>query len=37
MIERIEEEEKKVDRSKKVYKRYNKTSGFRKFKTSCFW
>ena len=32
-LERIEEEEKQADRSKIVYKRYNKTYGFRKFKT----
>ena len=31
--ERIEEEEKKVDRSKMVYKGYNKTYDFRTFKT----
>ena len=31
-IERIEEEEKKADRSKMVYKGYNKTYDFRKFK-----
>ena len=32
-IEIIEEEEKKGDTSKMVYKEYNKTYGFRKFKT----
>ena len=31
--ERIEDEEKKADRSKMVYKGYNKTYDFRKFKT----
>ena len=36
-IERIEEE-KKVDRSKMVYKGYNKANDFKKFKTICsFW
>ena len=36
-IERIEEE-KKVDRSKMVYKGYNKANNFKKFKTICsFW
>ena len=32
-IERIEEEEKKVNRNKMVYKATNKTYDFRKFKT----
>ena len=32
-IERIDEEEKKVDRSEMVHKRHNKTYDFRKFKT----
>ena len=32
-IERLEKEEEKVDRSKKVYKGYNKTYDFRNFKT----
>ena len=32
-IKRIEEEEKKVNRNKKVYKATNKTYAFRKFKT----
>ena len=34
-IERIEEEERKVDRSKMVYKGSNETYDFRKFKTIC--
>ena len=32
-IERIEQEERKADRSKMVYKAYNETYDFRKFKT----
>ena len=31
-IERFEEEEKKIDKSKMVYKGYNQTDDFRKFK-----
>ena len=34
-LEKIEEEEKKVDRSKIIYKGHNKTYDFRKFKTMC--
>ena len=34
-IERIEEEERKADRSKMVYKVFNETYDFRKFKTIC--
>ena len=34
-IERIEEEERKIDRSKMAYKTSNETYDFRKFKTRC--
>ena len=36
-LERIEEEEKKANRSKMVYKRYNKRYDFRKFETIRFF